>query len=120
MKLRAYFPDGSRLTMETDTNEELIAFSNALLRLSIHHNTVVENIPVMRWLWFPDLKWEEIFQWDIVNLKSFEPEIYKVIFERGAFCFLREDDDYPIDCKYLEKSTVIWNIYQNSNLLKDV
>lgn len=62
-----------------------------------------------------DKNGKEIYEGDIVRSTDWNPEVYKVIFDRGAFCFTA-GELMPIDCKYLEKFDVIGNIYENPEL----
>lgn len=61
---------------------------------------------------------KEVFEGDIVMLRHWEPKIYEVLFNRGAFCFHDQPDTFYNDAKYLEDCEVIGNIYENRGLLK--
>jgi len=73
---------------------------------------------VMQYTGLKDKNGREIWEGDIVKLEQWSPKVYRVGFNRGAFCFYKsETDAYYNDCKYLEKCEVIGNIYQNPELL---
>ncbi len=67
-----------------------------------------------------DRKGKEIYEGDIVKSEQWTPEIYRVWFSRGGFCFSNDttDIEYVNDAKYLEQFEVIGNIYENPELLK--
>ena len=74
---------------------------------------------LLQFIWLLDKDGNEIFEGDIVNVPSFEPSIYEVVFNRGWFCMRQgKDDDYYPDGKYLEDGEIIGNIYDTPELLK--
>ena len=60
----------------------------------------------------------KIFEGDIVDISSFKPSRYEVLFNRGGFCMRhsKEDAYYP-DGKYLEDGEIIGNIHGNPQMI---
>jgi uncharacterized phage protein (TIGR01671 family) len=73
----------------------------------------------MQYTGLKDKNGVEIYEGDVVEVASFNPSRYEVVFNRGGFCMRRSKASlyYP-DGKYLEDGEVIGNIYQNPELLK--
>lgn len=77
-----------------------------------------EQIEIMQYTGLLDKNEVEIYEGDIVNLSSWEPSIYQIAFDRGAFYLAKSDLEEVGDIKYAEKSEVIGNIYENPELLE--
>jgi len=60
----------------------------------------------------------EIYEGDIIRLDSWEPSVYKIDFDRGAFYIAKADGEEVGDIKYAERAEVIGNTYENPELLK--
>lgn len=75
---------------------------------------------LMQYTGLTDKNGKEIYEGDIVKSEQWTPEIYRVWFSRGGFCFSNDttDIEYVNDAKYLEQFEVIGNIYENPELLK--
>ena len=95
--------------------------------------TVWEDVELMQYTWLKDKNWKEIYEWDIVKWSDWEwewtwnPRIAKVEFnpELSFFAinvnkkewwhkFWFSNFIYSNTEKHLE---IIWNIYENSELL---
>jgi uncharacterized phage protein (TIGR01671 family) len=72
---------------------------------------------ILQYTGLKDKNGVEIYEGDVVKIETFNPQIYQVGFDRGGFCFYNEGDSYYHDVKYLDKCTVIGNIFQNPELL---
>ena len=71
-----------------------------------------------------DKNGKEIYEGDIVHLDAWSPYAMQIVFLEGAFCLADEDGHYLGDIHYIhhaevEQCTVIGNIYDNSELLKE-
>lgn len=78
------------------------------------------DIDLCRWGQYTGLEdknGKKIYGDDIVNLSSWEPSIYKIAFDRGAFYIAKENCEEVGDIKYAEQGEVIGNIYENPDLL---
>lgn len=64
-----------------------------------------------------DRKGKEIYEGDIVRLDSWDPSIYQIAFDRGAFYIANADRHEVGDIKYVEQCEVLGNIYENPELL---
>ncbi len=75
---------------------------------------------IMQFTWLLDKKWNEIFESDIIFERWQNRE---VIFHKWCFCVRHfEVEDYPLDRDTYhifshEHIEVIWNIYENPELL---
>jgi len=78
----------------------------------------IEDYIIMQWIGLNDKNGNLIFEGDILKSDEWNPKIYQVGFNRGAFCFYNKNDDYYNDCKYLDKFEIIGNIYEHPQLLK--
>lgn len=77
--------------------------------------------PLMQFTGLLDNSGKEIYEGDIVQLSHWQPSIYQVGFDRGAFCFFGANDAesaYYNDAKYLEGCEIIGNVYESPELLK--
>ena len=83
----------------------------------MHSTEEVKRETVWQFTWLLDNNWKEIYEGDIVFSEEWNPTTYSVEFERWAFCFWYPWCYQLTDCKYLEKFEVIWNIYENLELL---
>jgi uncharacterized phage protein (TIGR01671 family) len=90
----------------------------------IFPNADAINSPIFGWMQFTgllDKLGKEIYEGDIIKLEQWVPTTYEVLFDRGGFCFRvpgRKVNDFYNDCKYLEDSEVIGNIWENGELIK--
>jgi uncharacterized phage protein (TIGR01671 family) len=105
-------------------NKEMETMSSNWFALNclVHHEegkkSLIKNV-VMQFTGLKDKNGVEIYEGDICRLDSWTPSICEVLFDRGGFCFRSNvNDSYYNDCKYLENSVVIGNIYENPELLK--
>lgn len=74
---------------------------------------------VGQYIGFNDDVGNALYEGDICELPSWKPSIHYVTFNRWGFCFWYEEKPmYLSDCKYLEKSAKIGNIFDNPELLK--
>lgn len=78
---------------------------------------------IMQYTWLKDKKWVDIYEWDIVEVNTFEHwniRMY-VIYDAPSF-FLSPNIWEKINVMKFSTpnvhETVIWNIYENINLLK--
>ena len=74
---------------------------------------------LMQFTGLTDKKGVWIYEGDIINLDSWEPKVYQIAWDRGAFYIANEMLEEMGDIKYVERSEVIGNIYENGSLLKD-
>lgn len=80
--------------------------------------TKLRDVILLQYTGLKDKNGVEIYEGDVVKIETFNPQIYQVGFDRGGFCFYNEGDSYYHDVKYLDKCTVIGNIFQNPELLE--
>lgn len=78
----------------------------------------LDEMEINRFIGLLDKNGKEIYEADVVTVDGWKGT-YKVDFDRGGFCFYRNDSTYANDVKYLERGKVIGNIYENPELLKE-
>jgi len=66
---------------------------------------------LMQYTWLNDKNWKEIYEWDIVRMNDNEDFEMEVIFTKWGF--------EPVSTQHRDwvSIEIIWNIYQNKNLL---
>jgi len=75
----------------------------------------IDDCNLMQYTWLKDKNWKKIYEWDIV--KVWDYEWLEIVFQDGRFIpLLWEDDEYEDDWTR-ETLEVIWNIYENKELL---
>ena len=79
---------------------------------------LIEGTPLMQYTGLKDKNGKEIYEDDIVRVKSFSEPIMWIRFDRGAFYLASKDKEEIADIKYVERGEIIGNIYSNPELIK--
>ena len=75
-----------------------------------------ENVMIMQYTWLKDKEWVEIYEWDIVECRHW---IDKINFINWCFVWSSKwKSEELIDIIY--ECEVIWNIYENKELLTNL
>lgn len=101
--------------------ESIIEYPNELLKFTHYYNNK-ENCEIMQYTWVKDKNWKEIYEWDILynrNKETLEWYRWEVVFSDGCFELRRiwyktiqhRLTLYTIDFE------IMWNIYENTELL---
>lgn len=104
-------------------NKEMINFESINFQeRRVYKDTVsyrkFNDIELMEYTGLKDMDGKEIYEGDIL-FESFREEYFKVVFENGSF--RAEADGYSLDLEdYDDICEVVGNIYENSELLKEI
>lgn len=122
IKFRAWDKNNKKMMVDTNLVYPALSLSGTLIAYKgdekIPNFIAEQRFILMQYTGLKDKNGKEIFEGDIVDVPSFNPSRYEVVFDRGGFCMRHDKDDfhYP-DGKYLEDGEVIGNIHENPELL---
>ncbi len=88
-----------------------------------HESTFPDRFVVMRYSWFTDSNWKEIYEWDILSV-NLEDEKNPIVWRLSAgnfFCLDRlitnQWIEYNLQNEKIITVKIIWNTRENKNLL---
>lgn len=84
---------------------------------ALHEIWDYENI--MQYTWLKDKEWNDVYEWDIVQIEWYVDwylPIQKVIYNEWMFCV--RDSRWWKHCIWELNCKVIWNIFENPELLE--
>lgn len=118
------FPEKSYM----DYNPEYVAFWET--EQVVFHNIKNEYHSIMQYCWLKDKNWVEIYESDLIRINYLKDKIYIVKWDNNMAAFQIENLEDKIDADFFNWQTltglqtwengnceVIWNIYENLELL---
>jgi uncharacterized phage protein (TIGR01671 family) len=119
IKFRAWIKGHTKLfniVVEPHMTEEFdfVAFDGEYF---VPEGVGIYNMEIMQYTGLKDKNGKEIYEGDIINLSSWEPSVYLVAWDRGAFYMAKKNLEEVGDIKYVESGEIIGNIYENPELL---
>ena len=66
---------------------------------------------------------KEIYEGDIVEMKTWEPKKYQILFKEGAFCLANNKNEFRGDIHYIHhantpQAKIVGNIFENPDFLE--
>lgn len=82
-----------------------------------------EKYKILQYTWLTDKNWKEIFEGDLVKTQInnlwLTKELSEVYFDMWQFLLKRKDSKMPFTVYQESELEIIWNIYENPNLLEN-